>query len=196
MSTISDALFSKATKAILANLFLRPDGMHLRALMVATSLGSASAQRELGKLAAAGVLLKEEVGKVILYKPNPGSPVFNELDAIMRKTEGVSALLKEVLLPFQERIKRAFIYGSVAKGTDTAASDIDLMVIAADLGSADLYPPLVALETRLGRKISLTVYRPVEWQRKLDDKNHFLVSVMNGPKIELIGGQDGKQAIG
>jgi predicted nucleotidyltransferase len=191
MSTIIDALFSKATKAILANLFLRPDGMHLRALMAATSLGSASAQRELGKLAAAGVLLREEVGKVILYKPNPGSPVFNELGSIMRKTEGVGALLKDVLLPFQARIKRAFIYGSVAKGTDTVASDIDLMVISADLGSADLYPPLVELEARLGRKISLTVYRPVEWQRKLDDKNHFLVSVMSGQKIELIGEPDG-----
>jgi predicted nucleotidyltransferase len=52
----------------------------------------------------------------------------------------------EVLHPFQHRIKRAFIYGAVAKGEDTASSGIDLMVIAADLGSADLYPSLVELE--------------------------------------------------
>ncbi len=192
MSTISAALFSKATKAILANAFLRPDGMHLRALMACTGLGSASAQRELGRLAAAGVLLREEVGKVILYKPNPDSPVFHELAAIMHKTEGVPALLMQALQPFQDGIERAFIYGSVAKGEDTAASDIDVMLITAELGSADLYPALVALEARLGRKVSLTVYRPAEWQRKLDDKNHFLVSVMAGPKIELIGGQNGQ----
>ena len=91
----------------------------------------------------------------------------------MRKTEGVAELLKEVLLPFQQRIVRAFIYGSVAKGQDTAASDIDLLVIAAELGGADLYPPLTELETRLKRKIWLTAYRPVEWQRKFDAKKSF-----------------------
>lgn len=192
MSMISDALFSKSTKAILANVFLRPAGMHLRALMACTGLGSASAQRELAKLAAAGVLVKEAVGKVVLYKPNPGSPIFQELDAIMRKTEGVEQHIKETLLPFQDRIERAFIYGSVAKGQDTAASDIDLLVVAADLGSADLYPKLVDVEKRLGRKISLNVYRPEEWRRKLDGKNHFIVSVMAGPKIELIGEHRGQ----
>ncbi|MGC8054938.1 hypothetical protein, partial [Salmonella enterica] len=61
------------------------------------------------------------------------------------------------------------------------------------LGSADLYPELVALEARLGRKISLTVYRPAEFRKKIAARNHFLVSVMAGPKIELIGAQDGAQ---
>lgn len=108
MNTIGDAFFSQATKAILANLFFVPHRMHLRALMACAGLGSVSAQRELSRLTAAGVLLREEVAKVILYKPNPESPVFNEVDAIMRKTEGVVGLLKEVLLPFQQRIVRAF----------------------------------------------------------------------------------------
>ncbi len=192
MSAIADSLFSKATKAILAKIFLRPDGMHLRALMAETGLGSASAQRELGKLTSSGILLKQEVGKVALYRPNPDSPVFHELTAIMQKTEGAAQLIKKVLLPFQSRITRAFIYGSVARGEDTAASDIDLMLIAPEIGSADLYPRLVELERELGRKISLTVYRPQEFQRKLEDKNHFLVSVLAGAKIELIGEANGQ----
>jgi predicted nucleotidyltransferase len=62
----------------------------------------------------------------------------------------VADTIKAMLLPFSERIERAFLYGSVAKGLDTAASDIDLLVLADDLGSADLYPELVALEARLG----------------------------------------------
>ncbi|MAF05538.1 MULTISPECIES: nucleotidyltransferase domain-containing protein [unclassified Herbaspirillum] len=193
MSTLGDALFSKSTQAILGQLFLRPEGMHLRALMNSTGISSASAQRELGKLTEAGLLLREEVGRVLLYKPNPDSPIFSELSAIVRKTFGVADTIKAMLLPFSERIERAFLYGSVAKGLDTAASDIDLLVLADDLGSADLYPELVALEARLGRKISLTVYRPAEFRKKIAARNHFLVSVMAGPKIELIGAQDGAQ---
>jgi predicted nucleotidyltransferase len=187
MSKISDALFSKSTKTILANVFMRPTGVHLRALMQLTGLGSASAQRELGKLTEAGILVKEEAGKVILYKPDTNSPIYAELSSIILKTEGVTYVLQEMLLPFQDRIERAFIYGSVAKSEDTAASDIDLFVLADKVGSADLYPLLVDVEQRLGRKISLAVYRPAEYRRKLEAKNHFLITVMDGPKIELIG---------
>jgi predicted nucleotidyltransferase len=190
MSKISEALFSKSTKAILATVFLRPDGMHLRALMQHTGLGSASAQRELGRLTEAGLLVREEVGKVVLYKPNAHSPIYPELSAIIRKTEGVADLLKEALLPFRHRIERAFIYGSVARNEDTAGSDIDLFVLGKEIGSADLYPTLVHVEESLGRKISLTVYRPAEYRRKLEAKNHFLVSIMEGPKIDLIGEHD------
>lgn len=190
MSKISDAIFSKATKAVLTHVFMRSDGVHLRALMSATGLGSASAQRELGKLTEAGLLVKEEVGKLILYKPDTNSPIYPELSSIIRKTEGVVQVLKEMLLPFQSRIERAFIFGSVARNVDTATSDIDLFILAQDLGSADLYPKLVDVEEKLGRKISLTVYRPAEYRRKLESKNHFLVSIMAGPKIELIGNQD------
>lgn len=187
MSKVSEALFSKSTRAILASVFTRPEGIHLRALMNLTGLGSASAQRELAKLTDAGLLVKEEIGKVVLYKANTASPIYAELSAIVRKTEGVEPILMEVLQPFQHRIERAFIYGSVAKRQDTATSDIDLFVLADDIGSADLYPKLVEVEAKLGRKISLTVYRPAEYQRKLEAKNHFLVSVMDGPKIELMG---------
>lgn len=185
MSKISDALFSKSTKAVLTAIFMRPGGVHLRALTTLAGLGSASAQRELRKLTDAGLLVREEVGKLVLYKANPGSPIYGELSAILRKTEGVSGLLQVAIRPFLHRIERAFIYGSVAKNEDTAASDIDLFVVGEEIGSADLYPKLVEVEQILGRKISLTVYRPAELERKLAAKNHFLVAVMAGPKIEL-----------
>jgi len=93
-------------------------------------------------------------------------------------------------VPFREHIERAFIYGSVARNEDAASSDIDLFVLAKEIGSADLYPALVDIEESLGRKISLSVYRPAEYRRKLETKSHFLTSIIDGPKIELIGKQD------
>lgn len=95
MSKINEALFSKSTNAILSDVFLRPEGVHLRALMNSTGLGSASAQRELGKLTEAGLLVKEEIGKVILYKPNINSPVYTELNSIICKTAGLAYMMKE-----------------------------------------------------------------------------------------------------
>ena len=193
MSTLSEALFSKSTSAILGNVYMRPEGIHLRALMACTGISSASAQRELAKLTSAGLLVKENIGRVVLYKANRASPIYAELSSILRKTCGVADTVKAALLPFQSRIDNAFIYGSVAKGLDTATSDIDLFVLAKDLGSADLYPALITVEEMLARKVSLTVYRPAEFRKKWESKNHFLLSVMAGPRIELIKTQDDDQ---
>lgn len=190
MSGISDALFSKATKAVLGNIFGHAQGIHLRALMNLTGLGSASVQRELKKLTTAGILVKEEAGNVLLYKPNSESPVYAELHSLLRKTEGLPQQIREALAPYHAQIKRAFIYGSVAREEDTARSDIDLLVLSDTIGSADLYPVLADIERKLGRKVSLTVYRSGEYQRKLEAGNHFLVSILNTPVIDLIGGTD------
>jgi len=169
---------------------LREEGIHLRALMTTSGISSASAQRELGKLTRAGLLIKENVGNVLLYKPNKSSPIFAELNSIIRKTFGLADILKNMLEPFQEQIDRAFIYGSVARGEDNSSSDIDLFLLSNSLGSADLYSRLIPVEEKLGRKISLSIYRPAEYQKKLDNRNHFLTSILSGPKIELIEQKD------
>lgn len=172
--------------------FGHAQGVHLRALMNQTGLGSASAQRELKKLTEAGILLKEEVGNVLLYKANTSSPVYAELHSLLQKTEGLAPQLRDSLLPFASDITRAFIYGSVAKKEDTSRSDIDVLVISDTIGSADLYPALTALEKKVERKVSLTVYKTGEYRRKLEAGNHFLVSILSGPVIELIGDADEK----
>lgn len=193
MSRISDALFSKATKAVLSTIFREAQGIHLRALMNLTGLGSASAQRELKKLTEAGILVKEEIGKVLLYKPNAASPVYPELRSLLKKTEGVAQQLREALIPYGGQIERAFIYGSVAREEDTAHSDVDLFILSDTIGSADLYPVLMKIERELGRKVSLAVSRTAEYRRKLEVRNHFLVSILNGPVIELIGVANAEQ---
>ena len=193
MSKISDALFSKATKAVLDITFGHAQGVHMRALMNQTGLGSASAQRELKKLTEAGILIKEEVGNVLLYRPDASSPVYAELHSILQKTEGLAPQLREALLPYGAEITRAFIYGSVAKEEDTSRSDIDVLVISDAIGSTDLYPVLTDIEKKIERKVSLTVYKTAEYRRKLEAGNHFLVSILSGPLIELIGGADAKQ---
>ena len=101
--------------------------------------------------------------------------------------------LKEALLPYADQIERAFIYGSIARDEDTAQSDIDLFILSDTIGTADLYPVLMKTESELGRKVSLSVYRTAEYQRKLEVRNHFLITILNGPVIELIGRANAEQ---
>ncbi|TJV47076.1 MAG: nucleotidyltransferase domain-containing protein, partial [Mesorhizobium sp.] len=91
-------------------------------------------------------------------------------------------------------IKSAFVYGSVAKGTDTERSDIDLMVVGDNLNLSELYSAAQNAELRLGRKVSPTFLSPEEWQRKASQKGSFVRKVSTLPKIFLIGSEKDLQA--
>lgn len=91
---------------------------------------------------------------------------------------------------FKDKIKVAFIYGSIAKGSDTAESDIDLMLISDQLTYPDLLVSFSELETQLGRKINPTIDTIEEFRNKITAESNFVVRVMEQPKIFLIGSQD------
>ena len=78
----------------------------------------------------------------------------------------VTEPLRTALEPHADKIKAAFVFGSVAKGTDAAESDIDLIVIGDALSYADLYTALQNAETALRHKVSPIFLSPAEWRRK------------------------------
>lgn len=102
----------------------------------------------------------------------------------------VLSQLGKALASFREHIHAAFVYGSVAMGTDTARSDIDLMVISDDLNYADLYNGLQEAEATLRRPVHLSLKTAAEWKRKLAEGNPFVTKVEARPKIPLIGSTD------
>jgi predicted nucleotidyltransferase len=53
----------------------------------------------------------------------------------LAKRVGLVDVLREHLRPMQGRINLAFVFGSLAAGTGTAQSDVDLMVVG-DMGLA------------------------------------------------------------
>ena len=63
------------------------------------------------------------------------------------------------------------LYGSVAKGTDTATSDIDILIVANSVMLEDMYSAVAPVETDLDRKISPTLYTSREFaDRKASKK--------------------------
>jgi predicted nucleotidyltransferase len=186
--SIADALFSDSQSRVFRWVFGHPERRyHLSELRRLTGLGSASLQRELGKLAAAGLVQSEKVGNLRVFQANTDSPVYEELTGLTRKTLGAQPLLKEALAPIQAKLDLAFIYGSVAKGTDIATSDVDVMLVGKNLLLSEILELLLPVESQLGRKINPTLFTPAEYKRRRAQKESFLNRVLAQPVIPLIG---------
>ncbi len=186
--SIASALFSDSQSRVLRWLFGQPEReFHLSELRRLTGLGSASLQRELNRLATAGLVNSEHVGNLRRFRANPRSPVYRELINLTRKTLGAEPLLREALQPLAAELQAAWIYGSVAKLTDTAQSDIDVMLIGNNLLLNKVLELLVPLEAQLGRKINPTCYTPDEFQRRRAEADSFVNRVLAQPVMPLIG---------
>ena len=190
-TSLADALFSTIQQRVLAYLFGQPErSFFATELIKLAGGGSGAVQRELARLSDSGLVMVTRVGTQKHYQANPKSPIFAELCAIARKTVGLAEPLREALAPLAKRVSAAFVYGSVAKRSDTAASDIDLMVVSDSLGYPDLFAALERASTRLGRKVNPTVYSRQELAKRMKQGNAFVTRVMTQPKVWLIGGED------
>lgn len=190
-ASLSDALFTKTQQRVVGLLFGNPDrSYYANEIVRFAGAGTGAVQRELEKLTAAGLLSVTKIGNQKHYQADRQSPIFEELRGIVLKTFGVADVLREALALLQNSIRAAFIYGSVAKGSDTARSDIDVMVIGENLSYADVFSCLAQTESQIGRAINPTVYSPDEFKRKLLDGSDFLLRTLEQPKIYLIGADD------
>ncbi len=186
--SLADALFTTARKRVLAILFGRPQqAFHAADIIRQAACGSGAVQRELKKLAETGLVSVTVSGNRKLYQANRSSPLFSELHGLIVKTVGLVEPLHEALAPLAETIHAAFVYGSVAGERDTAASDIDLMVLARTLGYADVFRALQTAERKLGRPISPNIMTPEEWRRKSAQAGSFAARVARQPMLFVIG---------
>jgi predicted nucleotidyltransferase len=186
--SIATALFSDSQARLFRWLFGQPErAYHLSELRRLTELASASLQRELNRLVEADLVLSERVGNLRRFQANPRSPVYAELVALTRKTLGAAPLLREALQPIAARLDSAFIYGSVAKQTDTAQSDIDLMLVGENLSLNEILSLLLPLEAPLGRKINPTCYTRSEYAKRLAEPDSFVNRVLAQTTLPLIG---------
>ena len=171
--------FGQPARSFYASEFIREAGT-----------GSGAAQRELARLADSGLLVVRRVGNQKHYQANAKSPLFADLRNIVAKTVGLAEPLREALKPVASDIRAAFVYGSVAKGSDRAASDIDLMVVSDSLSYGDLFGALDRVSRTLGRQVNPTVYSAAEFSRRAKSENAFIRKVLAGPKVWVIGSEN------
>ena len=190
-TSISNVLFSGVRQRVLGLLFGRPDdSFYTNQIAKLVDTGRGSLQRELEQMTAAGIVSMQVIGRQKHYQANSDSPIFQEIRSICLKTFGLADVLRQALSDHVNAIRYAFIYGSVAKGTDSASSDIDVMVIAEGLGYSQLFECLTRVEEKLGRKVSPTLYTSTEFQARVRGDDHFISRVLDQPRIVLLGHQN------
>ena len=190
-TAIGDALFTKTQQRVLALLYGKPArSIYTNEIMHWADMGRGTIRRELERLISADLLVTSRVGNQLHYQANPDNPVYSELASIVRKTFGIADVLRFALEPVLNSVEFAFIYGSIAKGTDKAKSDIDLMLVGNDLSYADVMELLIPAEDKLRRSINPSIYTVSQIKSKLQDKNTFMIRVMEQPKIWIKGSED------
>lgn len=189
--SIKHALFTESQAKVLFWIFGQPRrSYHLSELRRLTGLGSASLQREINRLVDANLATSEMVGNQRQITANNKSSVFHELCALTRKIVNIAPMLQEALSVIENKIVIALVYGSVAKETDTATSDIDVMLVGHDLTLGEVLEALEPVETMLDRKINPTCYSVGEFKKRLGDQDSFVNRVLDQPTIKLIGDAD------
>lgn len=189
--SISDVLFSRTQQGLLGLLFGQPHrSFYLKELIEALDMGRGTVQRELARLVDAGLVTMAPVGNQKHYQANPAAPIFDDLRGIVNKTFGVANVIRDALEVLAQHIKAAFIYGSVARATDTAGSDIDVMVISDRLSYQQVVECLFPLDQKLGRPVNPVLFSTDDFVSKLKHDNAFVARVMEQPKIMLIGSED------
>ena len=187
-TSIGDALFTKTQQRVLGLLYGTPDkSFYTNEIMRWADMGRGTIRRELDRLVSAGILSVTPEGNQNHYQAKQDNPVYVELLGIVRKTFGVADVIGQALKLLNCDIKLAFIYGSVAKNTDTKASDIDLMLIGEKLHYGDVIDVLIPLEESLNRSINPTIFTPGEFASRLEQKSSFLGRVMEQPKLVIKG---------
>ena len=189
--SLADALFTKTQQRVLGVFFGHPErSFYASELIRDTGTGSGAAQRELAKLEASGLIVARRIGHQKHYQANATSPVFSELRDIVLKTVGLVEPLRESLKPFASEIRAAFLYGSVAKGTDQATSDIDLMIISDTLTYGEVFGAIERVTRSLGRTVNPTVYTAAEFSKRVRKENAFVTRVLEQRKLWVFGSEN------
>jgi predicted nucleotidyltransferase len=187
-TSLAEALFSRVQLRVLSILFGQPDReFGASEIIRLAASGSGAVQRELKRLTEAKLVDVATSANRKLYRANRKSPLFEDLHGLILKTAGLVEPLRLALEPFAKRIDAAFVYGSVAKGSDTAESDIDLMIISDDLTYEQVFKALRGAEQILRRPVNPNVMSAREWQRKSADSSSFAAKISRQPRLFVIG---------
>jgi predicted nucleotidyltransferase len=187
---LSTLVTSATRRALLVRFFTHP-GERFYATQLIRELGLASAgvQKELARLESAGMIQSEREGNVRFFTVNTTHPLYAEIKSIVYKSEGLGDVLRESLAQLSG-VDVALVFGSVARGSEDAASDVDVLVIG-DVDLAALDRALSEAERTLEREVNVTALSQAEWRERLARKQSFVIDIATGPKIFLVGGEDG-----
>jgi predicted nucleotidyltransferase len=192
-SALADALFGATQQRVLGLLFGQPNrSFFATEIMSLVGTGRGAVQRELLRLKNSGLVTVSKVGNQKHYQASRESPIYEELCSIIRKTIGLQEPLRAAIEKIQDRLQVAILYGSTVKGTDTAKSDIDVIIVSDSLTLEEVINLFSPVESILDRRINCTIYTPREFNDRRQKENPFVTRVIEGPHVVLAGKLNGQ----
>ena len=192
-----ERLLSSRVKAEVFRLLFGPDAreLHVREIARQARLNDATVRQELRRLRGLQLISLRRDGNRAYYRAEKAHPLYPDIRSLVFKTSGLVDVVRQVLARGKATIRSAFVFGSLADGSEKSGSDLDLMVIGS-ISLRQLSALLMGLETRLGREVNPHVLTPAEFARRRKGKDHFLATVLAGPKLFVIGAADELEAMG
>ena len=188
MRAIEKIFGSRIRAKILSWLYMHHnESFFVRQLAVILKEDPTNISRELSNLEKTGILSSIRQGNLKYFQVNKNCSFNNELRGFILKTVGVIGELKSSLEKLLN-IKYAFVYGSYARGEETADSDVDLIIVGdIDLDRLDLQ--ISNLEKKFGRTINYVTYDYKEFLNKKKKRDGFIMDVLRDKKIMIIGSE-------
>ena len=194
MNLLAQILSSKVRSEIFRLLFgTETRELHLREIERKTGFAIGTVRQETAKLLEIGLLIKRRDGNRTYFFANKDHPIYNNIHEIVLKTAGLADVLKKPLI--HPSIRFAFIFGSIADGTEKPYSDIDLFVIG-DLGLRAIIKLLKESSQKLEREINTITMTENEFINRKLANEHFISQVLESPKLMIIGTENEFERLG
>jgi DNA-binding transcriptional ArsR family regulator len=190
-----ERLLSSRVKAAVLHLLFSEEGreLHVRELARQGGLSEGTVRQELARLAEVGVVTARRSGNRTYYRADASHPLHRELRGLVAKTSGLVHVLREALQGTGVRV--AFVFGSVAAGTDRAVSDVDLMVVGS-ISLRQVTQRLSAAAESLGREVNPHVMTEGDLAGKKRRRDHFVTTVLASPRLFVVGDERELEAVG
>lgn len=179
-------LFSSRVKAELFRILFGTDGveLHVREIARRSKLNDATVRQEIRRLTEMSLVASRRDGNRVYVRANKNNPLYSDLHGLVQKTSGMNEVLKAAL--GTQDIRVAFVFGSLASGKENTESDVDLMLIG-DISLRQTVKRLGNVAQQLGRELNPHVLTPKEFASKRKSGDHFVTTVLNAPKLFVIG---------
>jgi len=188
MTTLAEILSSRVKAEIFCLLFGHAEReLHLHEIKRRSGSSVSAVRQELKRLVRLGLVEARKDGNRMYYRASKGHPLFVDLRNLVLKTSGLVEVLGDALKAL--KLRAAFVFGSIASGIERAHSDVDLMVVG-DASFREVCDALSGTTTALGREVNPVAFSLEEFVRRRKDDDHFLMTVLNAPKLFVIGDDD------
>ena len=182
------ALFTRTRRRVLGLLFGYPErSFYANEIVRLAGVGTGSVQRELARLAEAGLLSVTRVGNQKHYRANPDCPFFPEIRSMVVKTYGVFSQLRKALGDLDGEIELAFVYGRGADKLAPPGQDLNLLVVSDDLKRPAMQDSVNAVGEQIGRNVQLVLIRGDRFRDLFYTEDEKLRALLDQPRVMLIG---------